>query len=38
MVWRFLNRTDELERLRTALWGKAPGLVCLYGRRRLGKS
>lgn len=38
MDWPFLNRTDELERLRTALWGKSPGLVCLYGRRRLGKS
>jgi len=38
MTWPFLNRTDELERLRTALWGQSPGLVCLYGRRRLGKS
>lgn len=38
MVWPFLDRTEELGRLRSALWGKAPGLVCLYGRRRLGKS
>jgi AAA+ ATPase superfamily predicted ATPase len=34
----FLNRTDELERLRAALSGKSGGLVCVYGRRRLGKS
>jgi len=34
----FLNRTEELQRLRAALLGAAPDLVCLYGRRRLGKS
>jgi AAA+ ATPase superfamily predicted ATPase len=34
----FLNRTEELQRMRAALLGAAPDLVCLYGRRRLGKS
>ncbi|MEO6597425.1 MAG: ATP-binding protein [Planctomycetota bacterium] len=34
----FLNRTKELQRLRSALFGASPGLVCIYGRRRLGKS
>lgn len=34
----FLNRSSELARLRRALTGRTPGFVCLYGRRRLGKS
>ncbi|MBK8101459.1 MAG: ATP-binding protein [Planctomycetes bacterium] len=34
----FLNRTAELDRLRDGLAGDQPGLVCVYGRRRLGKS
>jgi len=38
MTLPFLNRSAELERLRRALLGPSPGLVCVYGRRRLGKS
>ncbi len=38
MTTGFLNRTAELGRLRAAMSGNSPGLVCLYGRRRLGKS
>jgi len=34
----FLDRAPELGRLRAALAGPSPGMVCLYGRRRLGKS
>lgn len=34
----FLDRSDELSRLRRALDGHDNGLVCVYGRRRLGKS
>ena len=34
----FLNRTAELKRLEKALTAKSPSLVCLYGRRRCGKS
>ncbi|MEK7866486.1 MAG: ATP-binding protein [Planctomycetota bacterium] len=34
----FLDRRDELGRLRRALTGKTPSLVVLYGRRRCGKS
>jgi len=34
----FLNRKGELSRLRKALSGRESSLVCLYGRRRVGKS
>jgi uncharacterized protein len=34
----FLNRTAELDRLKKAFTAKSPSLVCLYGRRRCGKS
>ena len=34
----FLNRTAELNRLKKALTAKSSSLVCLYGRRRCGKS
>jgi uncharacterized protein len=38
MLPRFLNRSAELARLEQALAPRSAGLVCLYGRRRLGKS
>jgi uncharacterized protein len=38
MAPRFLNRSVELARLEQALDARSGGLVCLYGRRRLGKS
>jgi uncharacterized protein len=34
----FLNRTAELDRLKKTFDAKTPSLVCLYGRRRSGKS
>lgn len=34
----FIDRKEELSRLRKVLEAKTPGLVVLYGRRRLGKS
>jgi hypothetical protein len=34
----FVDRHAELARLRRALTAKSPSLVCVYGRRRLGKS
>ncbi len=34
----FLDRDAELTRLRRTLTGRSPGLACVYGRRRLGKS
>ncbi|MCC6898614.1 MAG: ATP-binding protein [Polyangiaceae bacterium] len=38
MALPFLDRTAELQRLRDALRDSRGGLVCVYGRRRLGKS
>ena len=38
MKLSFLNRTAELKRLQKALTAKNSSLVCLYGRRRCGKS
>ena len=38
MLLRFIDRTAELERLRAAFRGEASSLVCVYGRRRVGKS
>ena len=38
MKLSFLNRVAELKRLEKALTAKSPSLVCLYGRRRCGKS
>jgi uncharacterized protein len=37
-VLPFLDRSAELARLRSALASEDDALVCLYGRRRLGKS
>lgn len=37
-VLPFLNRTAELKRLKNALRSDVPGLLVVYGRRRLGKS
>ncbi len=34
----FLDRRDELARMRQALKGSGGAFLCLYGRRRLGKS
>lgn len=34
----FLNRTEELKRLQRAFTAQSSSLVCLYGRRRCGKS
>lgn len=34
----FFNRSDELARLRRAFTAKDSSLVCIYGRRRFGKS
>src|SRR5262245_33067218 len=34
----FLDRTREVARLRRHLDGVGPSLLCLYGRRRCGKS
>ncbi|MCX7044660.1 MAG: ATP-binding protein [Candidatus Sumerlaeota bacterium] len=38
MTLPFLDRTEEKARLNRALSGPAGNLVCLYGRRRCGKS
>lgn len=35
---RFLDRTDETERLSKALANEKPSFIVMYGRRRLGKS
>ena len=34
----FVNRTAELQRIQRALSGRSDAFVCIYGRRRLGKS
>ena len=34
----FLNRTDELTRIRRAISRSAPSLMIVYGRRRCGKT
>ena len=34
----FLNRGDELRRIRKRLKGQEPSFSCIYGRRRIGKS
>ena len=38
MRLKFINRLAELERLKRAIRRPTSGLLCLYGRRRLGKS
>lgn len=38
MPFPFVNRRAELGRLRRALAARTSSLVCLYGRRRVGKS
>lgn len=38
MRLRFMNRVDELRRLKKGFSGKEGSLCCLYGRRRCGKS
>lgn len=35
---KFVNRTEEQERLLTAINSKSPSFVVVYGRRRIGKS
>jgi AAA+ ATPase superfamily predicted ATPase len=37
-IMRFLDRTDEMERLDRLAGRKTAGLVVLYGRRRIGKT
>lgn len=37
-MFPFINRTQELERLRRAFTHRQSRFVCVYGRRRLGKS
>ncbi|MBK9292056.1 MAG: ATP-binding protein [Bacteroidetes bacterium] len=34
----FVNRTEELDRLKSALTAEKPAFVVIYGRRRIGKS
>ena len=38
MRFPFLDRKDELARLRAVFGARAPGLAVVFGRRRLGKS
>ncbi|NOQ21176.1 MAG: ATP-binding protein [Candidatus Aegiribacteria sp.] len=38
MRLRFLNRYDELKRLENSFNGRSSSFVCLYGRRRCGKT
>src|SRR5262245_28010892 len=38
MLLRFLDRIAEIERLRAAFRARGSTLVCVYGRRRVGKS
>jgi len=38
MRLNFMNRSDELRRLKKAFSGKEGSFCCLYGRRRCGKS
>lgn len=38
MPFRFIDREAELGRLQSAFRAQAPTLVCVYGRRRVGKS
>ena len=35
---KFVDRTDEIARLKDALGRENPHTSCMYGRRRLGKS
>ncbi|NLD47881.1 MAG: ATP-binding protein, partial [Clostridiaceae bacterium] len=35
---KFVDRTDEIARLKDALGREKSSIVVLYGRRRLGKS
>ena len=35
---QFIDRKEELMRLKKAIASSQPGLVVIYGRRRLGKS
>jgi len=34
---KFVDRTEEQERLSTAINSKSPSLVVVFGRRRIGK-
>ena len=38
MRFQFLNRTEELRRIKAVLERSGQEMVCVYGRRRLGKS